>query len=97
MIKRTNCLFVNFTIPTDHRPKVKESNKLDKYLKFKEIMKDGSNSNIKYCWSSLNNPEKPGKVIERNLRQSWSQDSRNRLEYQESVPQATNLRSRWKY
>ena len=58
--KKTTCRIVNFAIPADHRVKLKESEKRDKYLdlerELKKKMKHESDSDTSCGWCTRINP-----------------------------------------
>ena len=51
---------VNFAMPTDHRVKVSESEKLDKNLRIEDVVKYDSDSDTDRSWSPWNGPKETG-------------------------------------
>ena len=62
--KRTNYL-MDFTIPADRKMKIKESEKIDKFLNLNKELKNAvalvGNSDTSYCWCTWNGPQRLGK------------------------------------
>ena len=72
--KKGNCQIVDFAIPADHRVKIKENKKSDKYLVLARELKTMKHENDGDNWCAQNNPQRLGKGTERLRNQRTSGD-----------------------
>ena len=79
--KRRTCWIVDFAIPADHRLKIKENEKGDKYYdlarELKKDMEHRSDSDTNCKWYAQNNPQRFGKGAGRVGKRGTSRDHPN--------------------
>ena len=70
--KRRTCPILDLAISADHRVKIKESKKIDKY---KDLARESKKLCTSCRWCPLNSPQRPWKETEETEDQWKSQDN----------------------